>query len=153
MKTKFFLFFILVLLLVSCSKVVIKPVNYAWMLEDKLVANEKGLVRGAPNRNLPIFNIKNILQLEQQDTTATEIAGKEVRIIRDKEGYYFITANMFKNIYIFKSAKASMELYNTIFISAEGLQNPRFNQRSSHIQLLHGEEVTNLTSEGVKQEK
>jgi hypothetical protein len=43
--------------------------------------------------------------------------GKEIRIIRDKSGYYYIAASGFKNVYLFLPVEGGMKLEETILIS------------------------------------
>ena len=81
------------------------------------------------------LNVKPLFFEEFQDST--NYIGKEVRIIRDKAGYYFITAKEFKNVYVFKSIESGMQLENKILISEQrGLTAPAFNQKSPNIELL-----------------
>lgn len=154
MKAKILLLLALTLLLGSCSKIVLQSVNYAWILEDKLVADNDGLARAASNKNVPTFNILSLLELEQEQNNAVTIfPGQEFRIIRGQKGYYFVTAALFKNVYVFSPGEQSLELYNTIPVSTAGLENPKFNQRSPFVQLLSGEEPLLLNAEGIKQQK
>jgi hypothetical protein len=43
--------------------------------------------------------------------------GKEVRMIRDNQGFYYLTSANFKNVYVFKAQEGKLVLENKIFIS------------------------------------
>ena len=43
--------------------------------------------------------------------------GKELRLIRDTNGYYFMAAKNFKNVYVFRSDDGSLVLSSKIMIS------------------------------------
>ena len=80
---------------------------------------------------------------------STNADSKEVRVIRNNEGYYFIAAKEFKNIYVFGSGNGSMVLENKILVTEEGLQNPVFNQRNTYVELIDGNSIYELTSKGI----
>lgn len=73
----------------------------------------------------------------------------EIRIIRSRAGYYFVTASGFNNVYIFASGESKLELVEKIRVSDNGLSQPAFNQRGSHIELIDRDtgETFNLTYE------
>ena len=52
--------------------------------------------------------------------------GKEVRMIRDNQGFYFMTSTNFKNVYVFKADEGKLVQENKIFISEFGLQDAGF---------------------------
>jgi hypothetical protein len=77
--------------------------------------------------------------------------GKEIRMIRDREGYYYITAKEFKNVYVFRADDGELILQNKISISESGIKNPAFNQRISYIELIDGSKrKLSLTHEGIQ---
>ncbi|MDG5765906.1 hypothetical protein QA596_00415 [Balneolales bacterium ANBcel1] len=73
----------------------------------------------------------------------------EVRLIRSSDGYYFVTAPGFRNVYVFKAKESAMDLEETIRVSSTGLANPAFNQRSPHIQLVDEGIDYRLTINGI----
>lgn len=76
-------------------------------------------------------------------------AGKTLRVIRNHEGFYFMTAVDFKNVYVFGVDKNSFVLENKIEINETGLKNPAFNQRKPFVELIDDGKTYKLTSEGI----
>ncbi len=119
----FFLFF------VGCSSLVLKPVDFAWPVESVLHVNNDGFVK--EDRNTLHFNVKSLF-LEETEGDSTAYLNKDIRIIRDTKGYYFVTAQNFKNVYVFVGTDGELKLDNKIEISEkEGMSNPAFNQRTT----------------------
>lgn len=140
------------LLLISftaCSNLVLKPTDYAWPVESVLKVNDKGFVK--EERNSLSFNVKNLFMAEESDSTA--YLNKSIQLIRDMNGYYYITSDNFKNVYVFKSGKGKLSLEDKIPISKTGLENPAFNQREPYIQLVSGNNKYYLTNEGIVNNK
>jgi hypothetical protein len=84
---------------------------------------------------------------ETQDSLS--YAGKTLHLIRNKEGFYFMTSTDFKNVYVFSVQKNAFSLQNKILVSETGLLNPAFNQRSSFVELIDDGKNYKLTSEGI----
>ena len=141
---------LLPLLLVSaCTTLTLKPVNYAWPVESVLKADAKGMVE--EQRYMISFNIKPLMFEETKDSSKAENA--EIRLIRDLQGYFFVTAKGFKNVYVFAPGEGSLKLEKKIMILEKGLDAPAFNQRSPYIQLLDGKEKPRrLTKDGILEE-
>lgn len=133
------------LLFTACSSLVLSPVNYAWPVENVLKADDNGNVEG--KRYSFTFNVKPIFLTEFNDTT--NIGFKEIRVIRNSAGFYFITANGFKNVYVFEPDDQALALKDKITVSETALQNPVFNQRETHIELLDGNTRYELTNNGM----
>lgn len=131
---------------VGCATMTLTPSDFAWPIESEVTADKAGMVQ--EERSHMEFNVKPLLAAEQQDTTA--VAGKSFRMIRDRKGYYFITAPKFKNVYVFRHADDGLALVNTIMVNEKGLTSPAFNLRTPNIQLLNGrEKAILLTKDGV----
>ena len=141
---------ILVLFLIgtftACSVLTLTPANFAWPIESVLKVNDEGKV--SEERYSFSFDAKGIYHEEFQDSLA--YLDRELRIIRDVQGYYFITGARFKNVYVFRADDGAMVLNNKIIISESGVQNPAFNQRSPHIELIDGEKTLKLTHQGIE---
>jgi hypothetical protein len=71
-------------------------------------------------------------------------------MIRDNQGFYFLTSTNFKNVYVFKADEGKLVQENKIFISEFGLQTPAFNQRDPYIELVDGTNKMNLTYKGIE---
>jgi hypothetical protein len=130
----------------ACSSLTLQPVNYAWPLESVLAIDGDGNV--AEDRYYIGFNTKGLFFEEFEDSSA--YMGKEIRMIRDAQGFYYITSPNFKNVYVFTSDEGSLCLDNKILISETGIESPAFNQRIPFIELVNGGNKTNLTNEGVE---
>jgi hypothetical protein len=140
--------FILSALACGCASLTLSPVHYGWPVESVLTVDAKGSVEEA--RYNMIFNVKPLMFEETADSV--HVGGVEIRIIRDMDGYYFVTAPKFKSVYVFASDEGKLKLANKILISEKGIASPAFNQRSPHIQLLNGKEKPVLLSkDGIQQ--
>lgn len=139
-------FFLLLILISACSTLTLKPADYAWPIENALKVDAKGTI--TEQRFSFSVNVKPIFFEEFQDST--NYIGKELRIIRDRAGFYFITGKDFKNVYVFKPIESGMQLENKIVISeTKGLTSPAFNQRNQYIELIDAANKYQLTSKGL----
>lgn len=130
----------------ACSSLKLSPAEFAWPIESVLKINDDGIAK--EDRYSFSFNTKALFMEEMQDSMA--YVGKDLRIIRNNEGYYFITSKGFKNVYIFESSESSLALMGKITINETGLNNPFFNQRNPFIELIDGEFKAYLTKEGLQ---
>lgn len=137
---------IIVLVSNACSSLKLSPAEFAWPIESVLKINNDGIAK--EDRYSFSFNTKALFMEEMQDSMA--YVGKDLRIIRNNEGYYFITSKGFKNVYIFESSESSLSLKEKITINETGLNNPFFNQRNPFIELVDGEFKAYLTKEGLQ---
>lgn len=123
----------LLLILAACSSLMLKPADFSWPIESVLKVTDKGFIE--EDRYTFSLNVKQLFFAEFKDST--NFSGKEIRIIRDKMGFYFITGKDFKNVYVFESEAGGLDLENKIVISkTAGLTSPAFNQKSPNIELL-----------------
>jgi hypothetical protein len=144
-------YFALLLFLIfpACSTLILQPADFAWPVESVLKVDDTGYAN--EQRFSFSFNTKNLYMEETGDSLA--YLDKELRIIRDSKGYYFIVGNNFKNVYVFNAHDGGLVLNNKIAISdSVGMKNPSFNQRPPYIELTHDNEKVNLTNEGIKEE-
>lgn len=130
----------------ACSSLKLSPAEFAWPIESVLKINNDGFAK--EERYSFSFNTKSLFMEEMQDSMA--YVGKELRIIRNQDGYYFITSKGFKNIYIFETSEGSFSLKEKITINETGLNNPFFNQRTPYIELIDGDFKAYLTNEGLQ---
>jgi hypothetical protein len=124
----------------------LQPANFSWPLESVLSVDDNGKV--AEDRYSIEVNTIGLFFEEFQDSLSYR--GKEVRMIRDNQGFYFMTASNFKNVYVFKADEGTLKLEKKIFISEFGLQTPAFNQRNPYIELVDGTNKMNLTYKGIE---
>ncbi len=140
----------IILLLVAvwgCSPLSLKPADFSWPVESVLRADSKGMVQ--EDRYQLSFNIKPMLFAETGDSSNASIS---IRVIRDRAGYYFITAPGFKHVFVFGTGDGALLLESMIMISEKGLNAPAFNARPPHVQLLNGSDKPVLLSKAGIQE-
>lgn len=128
------LIFFSLLLIAACSSLTLKPADFGWPIETVLKVNNKGYVE--EQRYSFSLKVKKLFWEEFADST--NFTGKEIRMIRDKSGYYFITGANFKNVYVFEFEDGGLSLEKKIQISEKSLTAPAFNQKSPNIELLDG---------------
>ena len=132
---KIFILISALLLATACSNMVLKTADFSWPVESVLVVNDKGFI--TEERHTIELNVKPIFYEEFNDSNSVE--GKEIRIICDKAGHYYITGIGFKNIYQFMPTDGGMKLEDKINVSdSHALQSPAFNQKTNNIELLDG---------------
>jgi len=140
---------LLIVTFTGCSKLALKPADFAWPVESVLKVDAQGNV--TENRNSLTFNTKDLFLEETQDSSAFQ--NKEIRLIRDLNGYYYITADNFKNVYVFTNGEGKLTLEDKLFVSESGISSPAFNQRQPFIELIDGDKRILLNNEGVSEDK
>ena len=149
-KTTLALLFVSVLFASACNKsLVVKNVNYAHQIETVLIPDNKGTVTDI--RHGLSYSILPFQFEEFQDTSSVQIA--EVRMIRNTEGYYFITADGFKHVYVMAPKKGELKLEKKILVDEAGIHSPAFNWRNPLVQLIdqNNKNTFLLTEKGVHQ--
>lgn len=147
-KFKFAVFVLLSAFVAGCASLKLEPADFSWPLESVLEADAHGNV--TENRYSFTLNVKPLFFAEFEDST--NVAGKSVRIIRNNQGYYFVTAEKFKNVYVFGTDEGALKEKNTILISEAGITEPAFNQRTPDIEFLNGGKKLLLDADGIKGE-
>ena len=143
---KIFLTIVVATLLSSCSSLTLTPAEFSWPLESVLKIDNNGFVK--EDRNSISFDTKALFLEETEDSLG--YAGKTLHLIRNNEGYYFMTAVDFKNVYVFTVEESAFSLENKIQINETGLKNPAFNQRKPFIELLDDGITYKLSSEAIE---
>jgi hypothetical protein len=134
-----------ILALAGCATVTLKPVDFSWSYESVLTADSAGYVRAEPKTIA--FNAGELFRAELQEPAAA--AGTTVRIIRDYDGYYFVTAPGFKHVYIFSGAKGELTLKKKVLIAEQGMEKPFFNRRELGIELVANGQAYLLSRKGI----
>lgn len=121
-------------------------VEYSEPIESVLEPDADGNVED-PRTGLKF----NVLALQEEETgEGTTVETPEVRVIRNFEGYYFITAPGYRNVYVFEPVESGLDLYEIIEVDEDGITEPAFNQRTPDIELLDGPDVTyRLSKDGI----
>ncbi|MBT8383857.1 MAG: hypothetical protein KJO59_16085 [Ignavibacteria bacterium] len=147
MKSVVILVIFLVGAFTACSVLTLTPANFAWPIESVLQVSDEGEV--SEDRYSFSFDAKGLYYEEFEDSLA--YLDRELRIIRDVQGYYFITGAQFKNVYVFRANDGTLELNTKIFISEFGFGKPVFNQRPPYIELIDGERILKLSHQGIEE--
>ncbi len=139
-----------ILFIPACSTLMLQPTDFSWPVEAVMKVDNNGSVQ--EKRYSISFNAKDLFLQESGDSLGYK--NKELRVIRDVKGYYFMTANNFKDVYVFNPADGALQLKNKIEISDSlKMENPAFNQRPPYIELVYGSRHVNLTDEGIAEEE
>ena len=149
-KTLLALLFVSVLFASACNKsLVVKNVNYAHQIETVLTPDEHGTVTDV--RHGLSYSIMAFQLEEFRDTSSVMIT--EVRMIRNTEGYYFITAEGFKHVYVMAPKRGELKLEKKILVSEQGINSPAFNWRKPVVQLVdqNNKNIYLLTEKGVQE--
>lgn len=147
MRLSFILIFAALLIYTACSTLTLQSANFSWPLESVLSVDANGNV--SEQKYSVEFNTRPVFFEEYQDSSA--YIGKKIRLIRDRQGYYYLTAENFKNVYVFQADDGELTLQNKIPISESGILNPAFNQRMTYIELVDGDNnKLSLTHEGIE---
>lgn len=125
------------LLLPACSSLILEQVDYAWPVESVLTVQENNTV--FEGRHALTFNVAPLAEQEFHNPNA--LKGKEIRLLRNTEGYYFITAAQFKHVYVMSPQAGQLALHNRLEVSQQGLRKPALNQRSPYVEVLDGTSV------------
>lgn len=121
------------LFLQACNKsLVVKNVNYAQQIESVLIPDEDGNINDV--RYGLSYSILPFQYEEFNDTTTVMVS--EVRMIRNHQGYYFITADKFKHVYVMAPKRGELKLEKKILVDEDGLLSPAFNWREPVVQLI-----------------
>lgn len=147
MRLSFILIFATILIYTACTTLTLQSADFSWPLESVLPVDANGNV--IEQKYSVEFNTLPVFFEEFQDSSA--YMGKKIRLIRDKQGYYYLTAENFKNVYVFRANDGELSLQNKIPISESGIINPAFNQRTTYIELVDGDNnKLSLTHEGIE---
>lgn len=133
------------LLLTGCgSSLVLQNVDYSQPLESVLNPDSDGVVHD--QRYAIEFNIVPLLEYEGVESVS------EIRLIRNAAGYYFVTADNFRNVYIFAPGEGELALHEEIEIPNGPIKQPAFNQRNTFIELVNQSsgETYNLDQNGIR---
>ena len=131
--------------LFGCSTLTLQPADFSWPVESILKADANGMV--SETRFAVSFSIAELLTKEHGMIDSA--AGATVRIIRDREGYYYVTGPTFKNVYVLTAGDGALKQYRKIEIGETAMTDPKFNQRDSFIELVNGQATLALTKDGI----
>ncbi|MCX7610044.1 MAG: hypothetical protein N2043_00455 [Ignavibacterium sp.] len=135
---------LLFIVLFGCSSLQLTPTDFAWPIETVLTVDEQGFIKDDR------YSIKvNVQNLYVEEFGGLNLSNKNLRMIRNSSGIYFITAEGFKNVYLFKQDIGALTLLKKIKVSENGLKSPFFNQRDSYVELKDENINVKLSNEGI----
>lgn len=138
----------ILILMPACSSVTLQPVDFAWPIESVLTTDAEGAV--LIDRYSTGFNTANLFKTEFSETT--NAINKEIRVIRGKDGYYYVTAPGFKHVYLLYAKDGKLVVEDKFLITEDGLNAPVFNQQKPDIELRDGNAIYLINGEGLKRE-
>lgn len=148
MKSYHLLLLMLATAVTGCSTVTLHPADFSWPVESALKVDKNGVVQDA--RYSISLNVKELLYEETKDSV--NVSKWTLRMVRDARGFYFVTAESFKNVYVFEQSDGALRMANKIMVSEKGLNAPAFNQRPPNVQLISDNEKSVLLSrDGIRQ--
>jgi len=145
MKKTAAVWLVAILALPGCATVTLKPVDFSWSFESVLTTDAAGVATGEPKTL--VFNASEMFKAETESPAAG--ADKVVRVIRDAEGYYYMTSPGFKHVYIFEGADGELTLEEKVLIAEQGMEKPFFNRREQGIELVANGQVYLLNKKGL----
>ena len=130
---------------VACGpSLTLTNVDYAQPMESVATPDQDGMVEDV--RLGLSFDVTPLNVKEHGEGASLP---EEVRFIRSRDGFYFVTSPGYNNVYVFEPDGRNLELHEIIHVSEAGLANPAFNQRSPEIQLIDGDQEYRLTKDGL----
>jgi len=145
MRKAALIWFLAIPALSGCASVTLKPVDFSWSFESVLTTDSNGYVRAEPKTIA--FNAGELFRAEMKDPGVA--AGAVVRIIRDYDGYYFVTSPGFRHVYIFSGAMGKLTLKKKVLIAEQGMEKPFFNRRELGIELVANGQAYLLSRKGI----
>lgn len=127
----------------------IDGVRFAWPVESVLSVGNNNIVEDG--RHALSFSVAAIAEKEFSDSTS--LRGKDLRLIRNDEGFYFLTGKKFKNVYVLSSGTGKLCVKSRIEVAPRGLEDPALNQRPPYIELLDGKTVVRMTEDDIVEGK
>jgi hypothetical protein len=113
----------------------ITPVNFAWPLESVFEVDSTGTVQDQRYA----FSFNALQLFAEEDSSNSFTSNRILRIIRGEKGYYYMTAEGFKNVYLFAPGESNFDLAEKVLIDEEGISNPAFNQRTPFVELIYND--------------
>ncbi|MCK9408588.1 MAG: hypothetical protein WCX28_08075 [Bacteriovoracaceae bacterium] len=148
-KTLVFIVIAASLAIVGCSSLQLQPADFSWAAEEIVDIGAKGMVDA--KRYSVAFNVTALLTKEFAADSMAAKNTQEVRLIRDKAGFYYLTGKKFKNVYVLAQSDGALAVSNTLAISAEkAMDDPKFDQKDTYIELWNGKDKYQLSKGGAQ---
>lgn len=132
--------------LVSCASLKIENVDFGWPVESVVTVGDDNMVQD--KRYSVSFPTSALAQEEFENPDA--LKGKKLRVLRNQQGYYFVTGAKFRHVYVFGPGEGVLCQEEKILVSETGLSDPALNNRPPHVELVDGDAFKKiLTSDGI----
>jgi hypothetical protein len=139
-----------VTILQSCASLTLENVDFTWPVESVITVSATNTIEDG--RYSLVCNVAPLAAKEFEDSTA--LRGASLRLLRNPEGYYFLTGPKFKHVYVFTTGVGELSMKSAIEVSQTGLVAPKLNQRPPYIELLDGNNQRRLlTKDEIVEEK
>ena len=125
---------VITLTLPACSSLRLENVDFGWPVESPLTVSATNIVEDM--RYAVAFPVAQLAMAEFADSAA--LRGITLRVIRNHEGFYFVTGPRFKHVYIFAPRASSLVQSAALEVSTTGLTAPAFNLRPPYVELIDG---------------
>jgi len=119
----------------SCASLTLEQVDFAWPVESVLVVSNTNAIE--EGRYAVAFNVSKLAMEEFQDSTA--LRGATLRMLRNSEGFYFVTGAKFRHAYVFAPGPHELSMKSKIEVTKYVLRNPALNQRTPYVELVDGD--------------
>jgi hypothetical protein len=137
------------LAMIGCSSLQLQPADFSWAAEEIVQVGSNGMVDA--KRYSVAFTVTPLLAKEFAADSAGAKNTNEVRLIRDKAGFYYLTGKNFKNVYVLAQSDGALAVSNTIVISADkAMDDPKFDQKETYIELWSGKDKYQITKGGAQ---
>lgn len=140
---------ILSLVLSACASLKLENADFGWPVESVIAIGKDNILEDS--RYSIRCPVSQLALEEFQDSTALQ--GTKLRVLRNAEGYYFITGPKFKHVYVFEADAGSLSQTSRIEVSETGLKDPALNQRAPHVELVDDGVRTRLSSDSIVKEQ
>jgi hypothetical protein len=137
------------LAMIGCSSLQLQPADFAWQADEILAIGSNGMV--SAKQYSVAFTVTPLLAKEFATDSMALKNTNEVRLIRDKAGFYYLTGKKFKNVYVLAQSEGALAVSNTVIISVEkAMEDPKFDQKDTYIELWNGNEKYQVTKNGAQ---
>jgi hypothetical protein len=120
------------ILFVSCTSFKIENVTFGWNAEYFATPDDNG------NFTVPKYSMTfNVLSILKEENIIEKPSAIKFHIIRDDDGYIFLAADKFKNVWVFESSEKSLKLHAKLDLTEkQPLNDPKFNENKPNIKVF-----------------
>lgn len=136
--------------LISCASLKIENVDFGWPVESVVAVGDDNMVL---DKRYSITFPTSALAMEEFENPDA-LKGAKLRVLRNQEGYYFVTGPKFRHVYVFGPGEGMLGQEEKILVSETGLNDPALNNRPPNVELVDGDTFKKvLTSSGILEAK